>query len=195
MAGRVVSVRFGWTGDAGVGAAVLGALRSRVRPLREEVVGRGPADLGAASEPSPGVESSLLLDRLGAAGAGPVLRAATGGCAPRTVELRLLGGAVGWVPERSSAVCHRDAGLALRVVGGAGAEERAATRACVEELAAALGADTGGRRPAHGSGRSPDVLARTPTPAVRDRLAALAAATDPHRILEAACRGRSRPGG
>jgi FAD/FMN-containing dehydrogenase len=197
-----VSVRFGWTGDPGDGAAVLDGLRSRVRPLHDDVGVRGPADLRDAVEPSPGVESSLLLDRLPERGAGLALRAAglalgaAGRGAPRTVELRLLGGAVGWVPERSSAVCHRDAGLALRVVGGAGAEERAATRVVVEELAAALGADTGGRRPAHGSGRSPDVLARTPTPAVRDRLAALAAATDPHRILEAARRGRALgPGG
>ncbi|MBM7808909.1 FAD/FMN-containing dehydrogenase [Geodermatophilus bullaregiensis] len=185
-----VSVRFGWTGDPGDGAAVLDGLRARLRPARDDVGVRGPADLGGGVGPVTGVESSLLLDRLGAAGAGPVLRAATGGCAPRTVELRLLGGAVGWVPERSSALCHRDARLAVRVVGGTGTEDRAATWACAEELAAALDPETGGREPAHGHGRWPDVLARTPTPPVRDRLTALATATDPHRILEGAGRGR-----
>ncbi|MEX5721692.1 FAD-binding oxidoreductase [Geodermatophilus maliterrae] len=190
-AGEVaVSVRFGWTGDPGDGAAVLDGLRGGVRPARDDVGVRGPADLRGVAGPAAGVESSLLLDRLTASGAGHVLRAAAGRCAPRTVELRLLGGAVGWVPERSSAVCHRDARLAVRVVGGTGAEDRAATWACAEELSAALGPDTGGREPAHGHHRSPDVLARTPTPAVRDRLAALATATDPHRILEGACRGR-----
>ncbi|MGR7026993.1 FAD-binding oxidoreductase [Geodermatophilus sp. URMC 62] len=184
-----LSVRFDWTGDPGDGAAVLDGLRTLVRPVRDDVGVRGPMRPVDAAGPASGVESSLLLDRLSEHGAGLLLRAAGRG-APRTVELRLLGGAVGWVPERSSAVCHRDARLAVRVVGGAGAEERAATRACVEELAAALGADTGGREPAHGWRRSPDVLARTPTSAVRDRLAALASATDPHRILGGAGRGR-----
>jgi hypothetical protein len=80
----------------------------------------------------------------------------------------------------------------VRVVGGPGAEERAATRACAEELAATLDPATGSRVPAHGVRGTPDVLARTPTPAVRARLAALAAATDPHRILDGARLGRDR---
>jgi hypothetical protein len=108
------------------------------------------------------------------------------------VELRLLGGALAWVPERPSAVCHRDARLAVRVVGGTGAEDRAATRARAGELAAAFGDALGGRAPAHGFGAVPDVLARTPTAAVRDRLAALAATADPHRVLEGAVPGDRR---
>jgi hypothetical protein len=68
------------------------------------------------------------------------------------------------------------------------------TGACAEELAAALAPATGGRAPAHGVGATPDVLARTPIPAVRERLAAMAADTDPHRILEGAALGRRRTG-
>ncbi|SDD50119.1 FAD binding domain-containing protein [Geodermatophilus telluris] len=185
-----VAVRFAWTGDPADGADVLDGLRGAVPPRSDDVVVRRPGDLGTAPVPGDGVESSLLLDRLPADGADALLAAARR-TAPRTVELRLLGGAVGWVPERGSALCHRDARLAVRVVGGAGAERRAATWACVEELAGLLGPDTGGREPAHGFGPSPDVLARTPTPAVRGRLAALAATTDPHRVLEGA--GRRPP--
>ncbi|MGK5113331.1 hypothetical protein, partial [Geodermatophilus sp. CPCC 205506] len=169
-------------------------LRAAARPAADEVAVRGPAGLGAvAAGLRPGSESSLLLDRLPADGVEPLLRAVRGG-AHRAVELRLLGGAVSWLPERPSAVCHREARVAVRVVGGPGAEERAATRACAEELADALGPVTGGREPAHGVGATPDVLARTPTPAVRERLAALAAATDPHRILEGAGPARRRGG-
>ncbi len=187
--GCEVSVRFGWAGDAEDGDGLLDGLRAAVPPLTEDVGPRGPAGL-AAPEAEQGVGSSLLLDRLPEA-TGPLLRAVRG-ARPRTVELRLLGGALGWVPERPSAVCHRDARLAVRVVGGTGAEDRAATRACAEELAAAFGADLGGRAPAHGFGATPDVLARTPTPAVRARLAALAATADPHRILEGAVPGDRR---
>ncbi|WP_369254833.1 FAD-binding oxidoreductase [Geodermatophilus amargosae] len=180
-----VTVRFAWSGEADDGDALLDGLRAAAPPSRTDLAPRGPAGL-AAPGLSAGVESSLLLDRLSAVDA---LLRATAGSRPRTVEVRLLGGALGWVPQRPSAVCHRDARLAVRVAGGAGVEDRAATRACAEELAAALGADVGGRAPAHGWGTTPDVLARTPTAAVRDRLAALAAATDPHRILEGAAPG------
>jgi FAD binding domain-containing protein len=187
-----VTVRFAWTGDPDDGAAVLEPMRRCARPLTDDVGVRDPADLGAAPiGPRQGVESSLLVDGLSPAAAGHVLRAVRA-AAPRAVELRLLGGAVAWLPERPSAVCHRDARLSVRVVGGAGAEDRAATWACAEGLAAALGPETGGRAPAHGVEEFPDVLARTPTPAVRDRLTALAAATDPHRILEGAGFGRHR---
>ncbi|MGY1714856.1 FAD-binding oxidoreductase [Geodermatophilus sp. SYSU D01106] len=183
-----VAVRFAWAGDPEDGVAVLdgllGPLAAGGRPLDSEIAPRGPAGLATPQQVTdPG--SSLLADRLPDDGAGAVLRAVRGS-RPRTVELRLLGGALGWVPERPSAVCHRDARLAVLVTGGAGSEDRAATRACTDDVAAAFGADLGGREPAHGFAAVPDVLARTPTPAVRDRLAALAADADPHRVLEGA---------
>ncbi|MGY1640795.1 FAD-binding oxidoreductase [Geodermatophilus sp. SYSU D00703] len=184
-----LTVRFAWTGDPSDGAAVLDRLWAVADPVAGNAGVRTVARLGPAPV-GPGVESSLLLDELPSDGIGPLLRAAV----PRAVELRLLGGAVAWVPQQPSAVCHRDARLAVRVVGGRSAEERAATWACAEELAAALAPATGGRAPAHGVGATPDVLARTPTPAVRERLAGLAAATDPHRILEGAGLGRRRSG-
>ncbi|MGY1712016.1 FAD-binding oxidoreductase [Geodermatophilus sp. SYSU D00758] len=184
-----VAVRFAWAGEPDDGADVLAPLRAAARPSGDDVGVRTSAQLEVhPAGPRRAVESSLLLDALPEQALGPLLRAARG-IPPRLLELRLLGGAVSWLPQRPSAVGSRDARLALRVVGGAGADERAATRACADELAAALGPLTGGRAPAHGSGPSPDVLARTPAPAVRDRLAAVAAATDPHRILEGA-----RPG-
>jgi FAD/FMN-containing dehydrogenase len=182
-----VAVRFAWSGEADDGDALLDRLPAAAPPIRTDLASRGPAGL-AAPGLAGGVESSLLLDRLSGGATGALLRAA-GGSRPRTLEVRLLGGALGWVPQQPSAVCHRDARLAVRVAGGAGAEDRAATRACAEELAEALGGDLGGRTAAHGWGTTPDVLARTPPPAVRDRLAALAAATDPHRILEGAALG------
>ncbi len=189
-----VAVRFAWAGDTedGVGVldGLLGPLAAAARPLDSEIAPRGPAGL-ATREQEAGTGSSLLADRLPDAAAAALLRAVRGTW-PRTIELRLLGGALGWVPERASAVCHRGARLAVRVVGGAGAEDRAATRACTDELAAAFGPDLGGRAPAHGFTAVPDVLARTPTAAVRDRLAALAAAADPHRILEGALPGDRR---
>ncbi|GAB3202639.1 hypothetical protein GCM10027261_41610 [Geodermatophilus arenarius] len=184
-----VAVRFAWTGEADDGDGLLDVLRAAAPPGAADLAPRGPAGLATPALEA-GVESSLLLDRLSDGAVAELVRAA-GGSRPRTVEVRLLGGALGWVPQRPSAVCHRDARLAVRVVGGAGAEDRAATRACAEELAAALGGDLGGRVPAHGWGAAPDVLARTPTPAVRDRLAALAALADPHRILEGAAGRRA----
>jgi FAD/FMN-containing dehydrogenase len=189
-----VAVRFAWAGDTDDGVGVLdgllGPLAATARPLDSEIAPRGPAGL-ATREQETGTGSSLLPDRLPDAAAAALLRAVRGTW-PRTVELRLLGGALGWVPERASAVCHRGARLAVRVVGAAGAEDRAATRACTDELAAAFGTDLGGRAPAHGFTAVPDVLTRTPTAAVRDRLAALAAAADPHRILEGAVGGDPR---
>jgi hypothetical protein len=179
-----VSVRFSWTGDPQSGADVLEPLRVCVRPLRDDVRKRPwsgfpavPADLGT------GIESSLLLDRLLPDAVAEVVRAAR---APgtRLVELRLLGGAVDWVPEQPSVVCHRDARLAVRLVGGRGPQAGEAIQAVAEELLAVVGPGTGGRAPAHGAGVVPDVLARTPTRAVQDRLSALAAATDPHGILD-----------
>ena len=189
-----VAVRFGWAGDPEDGVAVLdgllGPLAATARPLDSEIAPRGPAGLATPQQlTDPG--SSLLADRLSDDAAAAVLRAVRGS-RPRTVELRLLGGALGWVPERPSAVCHRDARLAVLVVGGAGSEDRAATRACAEDAAAAFGDDLGGREPAHGFAAVPDVLARTPTPAVRERLAALAATADPHRVLEGAAPGERR---
>ncbi len=182
--GGTVTVRFAWAGDAEDGAGFVEALRAAVAPQEEDLGPRGPGGL-ATPEPEGGVGSSLLPDRLSDAAAASLLRVA-GGARPRTVEVRLLGASVGWVPERPSAVCHRDARLAVRLVGGVGAGDRASTRAGAEELAAVLGADLGGREPAHGFTAVPDVLARTPTAAVRGRLAALAATADPHRILEGA---------
>ena len=179
-----VAVRFSWTGDPQTGADVLEPLRVCARPVGDDVQERAQASFEAVSaDLGHSIESSLLLDRLPPEAVAPVLRAAR---APGTllVELRLLGGAVAWVPEQPSAVCHRAARLAVRVVGsrGPGAEER--IRAVTEELLAHVGPAVAGRAPAHGAGTVPDVLARTPTRAVRDRLSALAAATDPHGILD-----------
>jgi hypothetical protein len=189
-----VAVRFAWAGDTDDGVGVLDALlaplAATARPLDSEIAPRGPAGL-ATPEQETGTGSSLLPDRLTDDAAAVLLRTLEGAW-PRTVELRLLGGALAWVPERPSAVCHRDARLAVRVVGGTGAEDRAATRARAGELAAAFGDALGGRAPAHGFGAVPDVLARTPTAAVRDRLAALAATADPHRVLEGAVPGDRR---
>ncbi len=183
-----VSVSVTWTGEPEDGAEVLAPLRAGVRPQAEAVGSRALGDLRPAPVgPPSGRESSLLLDRLPADGVEGLLRALGGGL-PRWVEVRLLGGAVGWPPAVPSAVGSRDAALGVRVVGGAGAEERAATRACADELAAVLGTATGGRAPAHGWTSATDVLARDHAPAVRARLTALAAATDPHRILEGAAR-------
>ncbi|MGY1605575.1 MULTISPECIES: FAD-binding oxidoreductase [unclassified Geodermatophilus] len=189
-----VTVRFAWAGDTEDGVEVLdGLLRplaATVRPLDSEIAPRGPAGL-ATRDQELGTGSSLLPTRIPDRAAAALLRAVRG-ARPRTVEVRLLGGALGWVPERPSAVCHRDARLAVRLVGGTGVEDRAATRACAEELAAAFGADLAGRPPAHGFAAVPDVLARTPTGPVRERLAALAAGADPHRILEGAVPGDRR---
>ncbi len=178
-----------WTGEPEDGTEVLAPLRAAVAPQAQAVGVRPLGDLRPSPVGPPAArESSLLLDRLPADGVDAVLRALGGGL-PRWLEVRLLGGAVGWAPEVPSAVGSRDAALAVRVVGGAAAEERAATRASADELAAALGAATGGRAPAHGWTAATDVLARAHAPAVRARLAALAAATDPHRILEGVTRG------
>jgi FAD/FMN-containing dehydrogenase len=188
-----VSVRFSWTGDPQAGAGVLEPLRGRARPVRDDVRERPRASFSAIpGELGTGTESSLLLDRLPPEAVAPVVRAAH---APgtRLVELRLLGGAVSWAPELPSAVCHRDARLAVRVAGdrGPGAEE--ATRAVAEELLAVVGPEAGGRAAAHGAGVVPDVLARTPTRAVGDRLSALAAVADPHGILDRSGLDRSGP--
>ncbi|MGY1694279.1 FAD-binding oxidoreductase [Geodermatophilus sp. SYSU D00814] len=189
-----VTVRFAWAGDTEDGVEVLdGLLRplaATARPLDSEIAPRGPAGL-ATREQEAGIGSSLLPDRVPDDAAAALLRAVRG-ARPRTVEVRLLGGALGWVPERASAVCHRDARLAVRLVGGTGVEDRAATRAAAAELADAFDTDLAGREPAHGFAAVPDVLARTPTPSARDRLAALAATADPHRILEGAAGGDRR---
>jgi hypothetical protein len=172
-----------WTGEPEDGAALLAPLRAAVRPVAEDGDVRPLGDLRPAPVGPPGGrESSLLLDRLPPGGSAAVLQALGRGL-PRWVELRLLGGAVGWAPASPSAVGPRDAALAVRVIGGGGAEERAATRACADELAAALGPAAGGRAAAHGWPSTPDVLARDRPPAVATRLAALSGATDPHRIL------------
>ncbi|MGY1744223.1 FAD-binding oxidoreductase [Blastococcus sp. SYSU D00695] len=186
--GCSVAVSVSWTGEPEDGLEVLAPLRDRTRPQAQALGVRPLGDLRPAPVGPPSArESSLLLDRLPADGVDGVL-AALGGGLPRRVELRLLGGAVGWAPAVPSAVGSRDAALAVRLVGGGGAEDVAATTASAEVLAAALGAATAGRAAAHGRPASPDVLARDHAPAVRDRLAALAAATDPHRILAGVAR-------
>ncbi|WP_460548993.1 FAD-binding oxidoreductase, partial [Geodermatophilus aquaeductus] len=116
-----VTVRFAWSGEADEADPLLDRLRAAAPPARTDLAPRGPAGLAAPTLPV-GVESSLLLDRLAGGATAALLRAA-GGSRPRTVEVRLLGGALGWVPQQPSAVCHRDARLAVRVVGGAGAED------------------------------------------------------------------------
>ena len=186
-----VSVSVSWTGEPEDGARVLASLREEVRPQAQAVGVRALGDVRPSPAGPPSArESSLLLDRLPADGGEALLRALGGGL-PRWVEVRMLGGAVAWAPAVPSAVGSRDAAVAVRVIGGAAAEERAATRASVDELAEELAAATGGRTPSHGWSSTPDVLARDHSPATRARLAALAAATDPHRILEGAGPGYS----
>ncbi|MGY1743646.1 MULTISPECIES: FAD-binding oxidoreductase [unclassified Blastococcus] len=181
-----VTVAVTWTGEPEDGADVLAPLLRGVPPQAQAVGTRPLGDLRPEPVgPPAGRESSLLLDRLPTGAVDALLRALGRGL-PRWVELRLLGGAVGWAPAVPSAAGPRDAALAVRLIGGAAAEERAATRACADELAAELGTATGGRAPAHGWAATPDVLARDHAPAARARLGALAAATDPHRILAGA---------
>jgi hypothetical protein len=188
-----VRVSVTWTGEPEDGEEVLAPLLRGVRPRAQAVGVRPLGDLRPAPVgPPAGRESSLLLDRLPVDAVDAVARALGRGL-PRWLELRLLGGAVGWAPEVPSAVGPRDAALAVRVIGGHGGEERAATRACAEELAAALGPATGGRAAAHGWTATPDVLAREHAPAVRARLGALAGAFDPHRILAGAAQARETP--
>ncbi|MGY1773191.1 FAD-binding oxidoreductase [Blastococcus sp. SYSU D00813] len=183
-----VTVSATWTGEPEEGAELLAPLLRGVPPRVRSVGQRPRGDLRPAPVgPPAGRESSLLLDRLPAGAPDGVLRALGGGL-PRWVELRRLGGAVGWPPVVPSAVGSRDAALAVRVIGGDAPEDRAATAACADELAALLGPATGGRPPAHGWTATPDVLSRHHAPAVQARLRALAAATDPHRILEGAGR-------
>jgi hypothetical protein len=193
-AGRpAVTVSVTWTGEPEDGADVLAPLLRGARPQAQAAGVRPLGDVRPAPVGPPSSrESSLLLDRLPLDRTDGVLRALGRGL-PRWVELRLLGGAVGWAPAAPSAVGSRAAALAVRVIGGDGGEERAATRACAEELAAALGPATGGRAPAHGWTATPDVLAREHAPAVRARLGALAAASDPHRILAGAAQARETP--
>ncbi|MGY1883911.1 FAD-binding oxidoreductase [Blastococcus sp. SYSU DS0753] len=188
-----VSVGFSWTGDPDDVRTVLGPLRTSARPVSDGVQPRRSGGVTAIpARPRFGVESSLLLDEFPAE-AIPILLRLAAAPGPRSVELRLLGGAIAWLPRQPSAVCHRDARLAVRVIGGRKPPERAATYAGTEELAARVRRDTGGRAPAHGLGAAPDVLARTPLPDVRDRLAALALSTDPHRILYGSHRSGSEP--
>ncbi|WP_409331298.1 FAD-binding oxidoreductase [Trujillonella humicola] len=190
--GPAVTVSAAWAGEPEDGAELLAPLLHGAPPQARSVGVRPRGDLRPAPVgPVAGRESSLLLDRL-PDGAGDAVLRALGGGLPRWVELRRLGGAVGWSPQVPSAVGSRDAAFAVRVIGGAGCEQRAATAACAEELAAALGTATGGRPPAHGRPATPDVLARSHAPAVAARLGALAAATDPHRILAGAA---TRPAG
>lgn len=190
-----VTVTATWTGEPEDGADLLAPLL-RGAPPRVRAVGERPrGDLRPAPVGPPEArESSLLLDRLPREATDAVLRALGGGL-PRWVELRRLGGAVGWPPAVPSAVGSRDAALAVRLIGGDGPEDRAATAASADELAAVLGTATGGRPPAHGWTATTDVLARDHAPAVRARLGALAAATDPHRILEGAGRSAAGPRG
>ncbi|WP_051684231.1 FAD-binding oxidoreductase [Blastococcus sp. URHD0036] len=184
--GATVTVTATWTSDPEDGEALLAPVYGAVRPHAGSVLTRILGDLRPAAVGSPSArESSLLLDALPADGCAAVLGALGAGL-PRWVELRLLGGAVRWAPQVSGAVASRDAALAVRVIGGPDAEAVAATRACAEDLRAALGGAAGGRRAVHGRTADPDVLARDHGAATRARLDALAAATDPHRILAGA---------
>ena len=164
-AGRpTVTVTVSWTGEPEEGEELLAPVRTAVRPRAASV---GPAPSGTCAPPRPAArtarESSLLLDLLPAGGAEAVLHVLGGGL-PRCVELRLLGGAVRWAPQVASAVGSRDAALAVRVIGGPGAEAVAATRASADELAAALGPAAGGRGPAHGRTANPESSPATTGP-------------------------------
>ncbi|MGY1602104.1 FAD-binding oxidoreductase [Geodermatophilus sp. SYSU D00815] len=186
-----VAVRFAWVGDPGAGAGVLAPVRAAAEPLRDDVAVRPYTALGAldAAGAAPGPRellAHLLLDRLPEAAVDVLL--ALGGPAtappPLAVELRQLGGAVARLPERPSAVAHRDARFALDVLGAAGAPAPA------ERAAALIGALS-----PWSSGRAlADVVAPAgPADATRvydaatlRRLAGLAAHHDPHRILRGA---------
>jgi FAD/FMN-containing dehydrogenase len=186
---RVVAVRFAWVGDADAGAAVLAPLRECAVPLHDGVRVRPYADMGRIHRfrvPSgPVSEAQLLLDALPAEAIELLLAVAGPAAAsPQVlVELRQLGGAIARFPERASAFSHRDGAFSLVAVGPAedGAAEHAAGLVAV---LAPWSSDRG--LATFGRDESPAALARVYDPATLQRLAALAAHYDPHRILAGA---------
>jgi FAD/FMN-containing dehydrogenase len=186
---RVVAVRFAWVGEADAGAAVLAPLRACAVPLHDGVRVRPYADMGQihrVSPPSgPVSEAQLLLDALPPEAIELLLAVAgPGSASPQVlVEVRQLGGAIARFPERASAFSHRDGAFSLVAVGPAddGATEHASgLLAVLAPWSSDRGLATFGRD------ESPAALARVYDPATLQRLAALAAHYDPHRILAGA---------
>ncbi|WP_448628488.1 FAD-binding oxidoreductase [Geodermatophilus sp. URMC 64] len=188
--GRLTAaVRFAWVGDADAGAALLAPVRACAVPRDDGVRVRPYTELGeihdAPHAPRALTEAQLLLDALPEEAADALLAAAgPGSGSPQLlVELRQLGGAIARVPERASALAHRDAAFSLVVDGppAPGVAEHAAG------VLAALGRWSTGRGMAtFGREESPAELARVYDAATLRRLAELAGRYDPHRILAGA---------
>ena len=127
LAGRLtIAVRFTSTEPAAVCQPRLAEMRNSATPLLDTVrtIPSSAIALVHADplQPMPTIHASALLRELPE----PAIDALLALCGPRSgspqtiVELRLLGGAYGRAPADASAVCHRDAGLNLTVIGAPG---------------------------------------------------------------------------
>lgn len=191
LAGRpTVAVRFVWTGDPAEGEALLATMRAAGRPVLDAVSVMPYAAIGMVHsdpvDPMPTHEAADLLRELPREAVDALL-AVAGPSSPSPqviVELRQLGGAISREPRHASAVSHRDAAFALNVIGALAPEIAQVVPVHAEEVRRALGPwATGGVLPNFGASLRPERVRRAYDERTLSRLAAAAAAYDPHHLF------------
>lgn len=191
LAGRpTIAVRFVWTGDPAQGEALLATMRAAGTPLIDAVSVMPYAAIGAVHadpvDPMPTHEATDLLRELPAAAVDALL----GVAGPATdspqviVELRQLGGAIARDPQVPSALCHREAGFLLNVIGVLVPETVHVVPAHAEQVRSALAPwATGGAFPNFAPHEGPERMERSYDARTLSRLTALAERYDPHRLF------------
>lgn len=191
LAGRVaVAVRFAWVGDPDEGQRVLAPMQAAGRIVFGGVGVMPYAAVGSIHndpvDPMPTYETSTLLQALPAEAVDTIVALAgpDAACPQIIVELRHLGGAVARAQGGPSAFSHRDAAYSFLTIGIAAPPVVEATRAHAEAAGTALGPWTDGTcLPNFHTSADPRQIVRKYDATTLTRLAALAAAYDPHRVM------------
>lgn len=204
LAGTVtVAVRFAWVGDPDEGRRVLEGISGAGRVVFGGVGVMPYTAIGMIHndpvDPMPTTEASTLLHELTARTVDAIVDLAgpQADCPQIIVELRHLGGAISRPQGGASAFDPRDAAYSLLTIGIGVPPVVEATRAHSAALLDAVAPwSDGSCLPNFEATGDPAAVARKYTPATLARLAMLAAAHDPHRVIAFAepVRAAMRPG-
>ncbi|MBL7257673.1 FAD-binding oxidoreductase [Paractinoplanes lichenicola] len=193
LAGKfTVAVRFAWTESAESGQAALTPLRAAATPVVDAVQTIPYTAIGMIhsdpADPMPFSEKAGLLSAFPAEAADALLAAAgpESGSPQVIVELRQLGGALAEAGEHPSALCHRDAGYSLILIGVPVPPVLPLLGPHAASVFTALDPwVTGGALPNVGSGTGAERIARSYDPATLERLTAIADRYDPANVFRA----------
>lgn len=131
-----------YAGDTAAGEAAVAPLRGLATPIAD-LVGEQPyTALYPPEDPDyhpTAISRTLFMDRLGADEAATIMaHLEASDAAMRVAQLRVLGGAIGRVPDDATAYAHRDRRIMVNVAAFHGFDDRAIREAWVESFAAAL---------------------------------------------------------